>query len=176
MIASNSTLAPFGRWTLHDKAAQRRFALRLPYPTIKPMKPIILITALILSACATTPVPYATATPVTKSNFLEGYAQFTKPSPGTSRVVVVRDSGMLGAASPAKLSIDGVPVAKLWSSERLELFLPPATYIFGVEPAPRLMGALVETTYEIKSDKSYGFRIALDSSGVFSIQQSTQIK
>lgn len=140
------------------------------------MKSFTLIAALFLSACATAPVPYTTATPVAKSNLLEGYSQFSEPSIGASHVVVVRDSGMLGAALPAKLSIDGVPVAKLWSSERLELFLPPATYIFGVEPSPRLGGALVETTYEIKREKSYGFRIALDFGGAFSFQQSTQVK
>ncbi|MBN1665169.1 MAG: hypothetical protein JW943_16355 [Deltaproteobacteria bacterium] len=136
----------------------------------------IVIAATLLTACATAPVRYAAATPVSQSNLLEGYGNYSKPSVGYSRVIVVRDSGMLGAASPAKLSIDGVAIAKLWSSERLELYLPPSTYIFAVEPSPRLMGALVETTYEIKPGKSYGFRISIDAGSAFSFQQSTQLQ
>ncbi len=136
--------------------------------------PLALATLLI--ACATAPVAYKTATPVSETNLLEGYSIYAEPKPGYSRVIVVRDSGMLGAASPAKLSIDGVAIAKFWSRERLELYLPPSTYIFGVEPSPRLMGAFVETTYEIKPGKSYGFRISLDGSGSFSFQQSTQLQ
>src|SRR5881628_1102555 len=88
-----------------------------------------------LSGCATTPVPYTDATSVPQDNLLEGYKQFSNQAENRSRVIVVRDSGMLGAALPAKLSINGTEVAKLWSSERLELFLEPGTYIFGVEPS-----------------------------------------
>ena len=129
-----------------------------------------------LSGCATTPVPYTDATSVPQDNILEGYKQFSNQAENRSRVIVVRDSGMLGAALPAKLSINGTEVAKLWSSERLELFLEPGTYIFGVEPSPRLGGALVETTFEIRSGKSYAFRISLTLSGAFSFQQSTQLE
>ena len=136
----------------------------------------IAVATILLASCATAPVRYATATPVSQSNLLEGYNNYAKPSDGYSRVIVVRDSGMLGAALPAKLSIDGVAIAELWSSERIELYLPPATYIFGVEPSPRLGGALVETTYEIKPGKSYAFRISLDYGGSFKFQQSTQLQ
>lgn len=83
---------------------------------------------------------------------------------------------MLGAAASAKLSIDGVAVAKLWPAQRIELFLVPRDYIFAVEPSPRLGGAVVEREIEIKSGKSYAFRISLDYGGAFSIQQSTRLQ
>jgi hypothetical protein len=38
-------------------------------------------------------------------------------------VIVIRDAGVLGAGAPARLSVDGAPVARLWSGERVEFYL-----------------------------------------------------
>jgi len=141
------------------------------------MKTIIsLLVFVFIAGCATSPVPYHEASSVSASDLLEGYSRYSQPKEGSVRVILVRDSGMLGAAVPAKLSIDAIAVAKLWSSQRLELFLMPDSYIFSVEPSPRLGGALVEREIQIKNGKSYAFRISLDGSGSFSIQQSTQLQ
>lgn len=136
----------------------------------------IALASLLVAGCATSPVPYKEAKQVSATNLLAGYALYSKPSATSVRVVVVRDSGMLGAAAPAKLSIDGVEVAKLWSSEGIELHMPPASYIFAVEPSPRLMGALVESSVEIKPQRKYAFRLSLTQGGSFSLQQSTQLE
>ena len=130
----------------------------------------------LVSACATSPVAFTAASPVAPSNLLEGYAAYARETTRTVRVIVVRDSGMLGAAASVKLSIDGKEVAKLWSSQRLELFLPPSAYIFSVEPSPRLGGALVERDVLISPNGKYAFRISLDGSGSFSLQPSTQLQ
>lgn len=135
-----------------------------------------LILAGLLAGCATSPVTFTAAMPVSAKNLLECHEKYSRPIPESVRIVIVRDSGMLGAAVPAKLSIDGCPVAKLWSSERLELFLVPGDYIFAVEPSPRLGGALVEKDVRITEGKSYSFRISLDGSGSFSLQPSTHIQ
>ena len=119
---------------------------------------------------------YNKASPVSASNLLEGYDRYSQPKEGSIRVIVVRDSGMLGAAAPVKLSIDGIAVAKLWPSQRIELFFAPHDYIFAIEPSPRLSGALVEREIVIKSGKSYAFRISLDWGGAFSLQQSTHLQ
>ena len=142
------------------------------------MKTLLSLLAIIglVSACATSPVPYKSASPAASANLLEGYGKYAHSTPEAVRVIVVRDSGMLGAASPAKLSIDGVAIAILWSSERVELFLPPSTYIFSVEPSPRLGGALVEKEVRIAAGRSYSFRISLDGSGSFNLQPSTQLQ
>ena len=147
---------------------------------MKKNKGIIALAAIavlmLVSSCATSPVPYSEASPVSISNLLEGYHKYSQPLEGTVRVVVVRDSGMLGSALPAKLSIDGTAVAELWSSHRLELFLIPDSYIFALEPSPKLGGALVEKEVQIKSGKSHSFRVSLDQSGSFSLQPSTQLQ
>lgn len=136
----------------------------------------LLVSLLFVAGCATSPVPYRDASPVANSNLLEGYRTYAQAREGAVRVIVVRDSGMLGAALPAKLSIDGTPVAKLWSSQRLELFLAPNTYIFAVEPSPRMGGALVEREIQISKGRFYAFRISLVGGGSFSLQQSTQLQ
>lgn len=135
----------------------------------------VLLAALILTGCATSPVPYAAAAPVAESNLLDGYGQFSQPNEGRVRVIVVRDSGVGSPALPAKLSIDGVSVAKFWSSERLELYLPPTTYIFGVESSICFGCALVETAVDIKPGKTYAFRISFRDSA-FYFQQSAQLQ
>jgi len=140
------------------------------------IRAICLIFLCTLCGCATTPVPYEKASPIDAGNYLEGYAAYSSPSDQTVRVIVVRDSGMLGAAAPVKLSINGIGVAKLWSSQRIELFLQTATYIFGVEPSPRLGGALVERDIHIAPENPKAFRIALDGGGAFSLQASTQLE
>lgn len=137
---------------------------------------MLIISICALPGCATSPVPFQKATPVSESNFLEGYVAFSQPVTGSVRVIVVRDSGMLGAAVPAKLSVNGHGVAKLWSSQRIELFMPPAVYIFSVEPSPRLGGALVERDISIAEENPHAFRIALDGGGAFSLQASTQLE
>jgi opacity protein-like surface antigen len=138
---------------------------------------IAIIAATLLTACATSPMAYNAATPVAPSNLLDGYTNYTIQREGYSRVIVVRDSGMHGAGLMAKLTIDGVGIAKFWSGQRLELFLQPAVYVFGIQASPSLGHALVETTYDIKQGKGYGFRISLDNQvGTFSFQQSTHVK
>lgn len=137
---------------------------------------IILLSFVFLAGCATTPISYSDATPVPKSNLLEGYGKFAKANPGYSRVVVVRDSGFQGGGVPAILNIEGAPIAKFWTSESVELFLSPDTYIFGLEAGGVGWGLpYVETTFEIKPNKTYWLRISSGVNG-FSLQQSTQIK
>ena len=137
---------------------------------------VIFLACCLLAGCATSPVSYVTAEPVSPTNLLVGYQKFSSNTEGARRVIVVRDSGMLGSAIPAKLSINGIDVAKLWSSQRIEFFLQPDIYIFGVVPSPKLGGALVETTVDIKSGRSYALRISLPGNGPFSLQQSTQLE
>ena len=136
----------------------------------------ILLVILLLGGCATGPTLYSEAAPVSASNILDGYQKFSQPKEGFIRVIIVRDTGMLGAASPAKLSIDGEAVAKFWSGERLELFLPPDTYVFALEPSPRLLGSVAEHEVVIKAGKPTAFRIALDLKGTFSLQRSTLLE
>ena len=41
-----------------------------------------------------------------------------------ARVVVIRDEGALGGGAPAALIVDGAPVARMWTGERVEFSGP----------------------------------------------------
>ena len=130
----------------------------------------------IISGCATKPVSSAASHPVPAERIFENYASFATPSAKKSRVVVIRDSGMLGVAGATKLSIDGIDIASLRTSERLELHLEPRAYIFGIEPVPKLGGALVENSFVIEEGKEHYFRISIAMGGQFVIQPTARIQ
>ena len=97
-------------------------------------------------------------------------------SPELVHVTIVRDAGMLGSGPSAKLSINGADVAKLRTSERLDIYLKPGSYIFGVEPSPRLMGALVESSFDLAKGKQYVFRISVSTGGSLVFQPSARLE
>ena len=127
-------------------------------------------------ACATTPVLFAKASPVPKDRLFPGSDRFSEHKEGTVRVIVVRDTGMLGSGVRTEFRIDGDPIATLWTSERLELFLPIGQHIFSVAPSPRLGGALVETAFTLESGRSYAFRIGSPGTGALAFQPSTELE
>ena len=137
---------------------------------------IIFVVIGLMSGCSTRPVPYHLSDPVPHSSLFDGYKLHSQSGDGLVRVVFVRDSGVYGSGMPAKLSIDGLSIARFWAGESIEIYLIPNSYIFAVEPFPRLGGAIVEREINISTDKSYAFRISLDGSGSFSLQQSTHLE
>lgn len=135
----------------------------------------LLLASLLCSGCATTPVPVASASSVPEDRLLSGYAALATPSTDAIRVVVVRDAGMLGSGPSAKLGINGKEIAKLRTQEKIEVFLKPGTYIFSVEPSPRLGGALVEKSFDIQTGKPRFFRISIAVQNL-DIQPSAQLE
>jgi hypothetical protein len=57
--------------------------------------------------------------------------------------------------------MNGIPVAKLWSGERIELYVTAGDHILGVKPDPQLMGALSEIACNISTGRTYYFRISI---------------
>lgn len=54
---------------------------------------------------------------------------FTPTVERPHKVVIVRDSGLLGAATALKISLDGEAVVLLDPGERAEIYLKPETYM-----------------------------------------------
>jgi len=133
----------------------------------------------VLAGCSTEPVAFAKAKVVKRDNLREAYTKYSEPKEGTARVVVVRDSGMLGSGGRVLLSVDGEPVAELWGGERIELFLPPNNYIFGVQGKIGSIsaGPLTEVAGTIKPNRTNAFRIsATYGDSAFKFQPTTQIE
>jgi hypothetical protein len=82
---------------------------------------------------------------------------------------------MLGAGAPARLSVDGAPVARLWPGKRVEFYLSSGDHILGVAPDPQLTGALTENSFSFTPGRTYYFRISITENSL-RIQPSTQLE
>jgi hypothetical protein len=88
---------------------------------------------------------------------------------------VIRDAGVLGAAAPAELMVDGAAVARLWMGERVQFYVTGGDHIFGVKPYPKLTAALTENSFSFTSGRTYHFRISISESSL-RIQPSSQLE
>lgn len=76
----------------------------------------------LLTGCSTTAISPDEATSVTPMNF------GTQTESENSRIVFVRDSGMLGCAVPIICLLNGAPAVSLYSSEKSTIFVKPDQY------------------------------------------------
>ena len=134
---------------------------------------LLLLTFLVIAGCATGPVRYKDASPIPDDNLLEGYSKYAQQQEGSVRVIVVRDWEFLGGGYAIKLRINGVSVAKFWSSQRLELFLMPGGYVFRLETPTLDLAGTNEEEFQIKSGASYIFRIEPKWLSGYSLQESS---
>ncbi len=109
----------------------------------------LLLIIMLLAGCATSPVKVSESQQVSSDRLLSGYSALAKLWPIKAKVIVVRDAGVLGAGAPARLSVDGAPVARLWPGKRVEFYLSAGDHILGVSPDPQLTGALTENSFKI---------------------------
>jgi hypothetical protein len=128
---------------------------------------VVVAACSILAACATRPVSNAHVVPVPTSRSLS--TQFLTEQPGTGKITVKRDSGLMGAACAARVYIDGQPMADLRSSEATTRYLPIGPHIVSVEPSGPCGGGLSEVTADVTIERPLSFRIAYGSNGDYSI-------
>src|SRR5262249_39983880 len=135
----------------------------------------LLLFALLVTGCATSPVTVSESHTVPPARLLTGYSALAQLSPSRAAVTVIRDAGLYGSGEPARPSVDGSPVARLWSRERVEFYVSPGDHIFAVVPEPQFLAGLVERSYSFVAGRHYYFRISISESG-FTIQPSTQLR
>jgi hypothetical protein len=127
---------------------------------------------MLVSACATSPVPRGEATPVPSERIL--FTVLPK-SADPAHVVFVRDTGFVGAGVNYHLSINGQRAASFATGERWEVKLDPGTYLFGVIPTD-LFGAHSEYILDQTLLPGQGYQYRLLSTGAgkggFRIQRS----
>ena len=131
----------------------------------------LILPALLLASCATSPVKTSESRVVPPSRLLPSFSRISQASPHKAQVSIIRDSGSLNVGVRAKLFIDGALIAFLWSGERVDVFLSPRYHIFGVQG--ELMGALDETSSSLSAGHSYHFRITPGESS-FKIQPTAE--
>ena len=129
----------------------------------------ILLSILIVSACATVPTPNSEQRLVPSGQV---FLKSLPPSQDTAQIVVIRDQGFFGSANFLHFYIDGQKVASLDPRERLELYLAAGEHIFGVKPTDPLgvhAGFNIDQT--LQSGRTYYYRLLIDSNAGARIQR-----
>lgn len=127
--------------------------------------------ALSLTACATHPVSIEQASAVPSSRILA--PRWLAQAQYTGSLVIKRDSGFMGSACNVRVFVDGVPVADLAPSEKVELFIPLGEHIVGVtSPNAICGGGVSEAAVIVGAERQKILRIASGQSGDIYLQPS----
>lgn len=122
----------------------------------------IILVLLLLTGCATTPIPTSEATPVQPSSY-------GQPGPNTGQVIIKRDSGAVAALCATRVLVNGRVVAEVGPSEKVTLYLEEGAHILGAWPKDFCGGKLTEIEQTVKAGATSIFRIGAGSGGDFSI-------
>ena len=118
---------------------------------------------LVVSGCATLPVSPMQATDIPPARITS--SKYLTPQSGTtsSALTFVRDSGFYGVGTTIYLFINGEEIAGFRPEEKLQLFLEPGEYLFGVQSRPNFgLEQFIETPVRIEPSQQYSFRISID--------------
>lgn len=122
----------------------------------------IAVPVLFIAGCSTSPISSDEASKIPPSRV---YAFSQKAE---SKLVVTRDTGILGAACNYKIYIDGKLSAEIGSGETVSFGLKPGNHILGIAAAPPCGGAgLRESDVTIASGETAKRRVYINSSGFF---------
>lgn len=131
--------------------------------------------ALFLTGCATTPTKISDSQPVKQERYYADYRLYALPVPHGSKVIVVRDDGVLGSAVKIKVLVDGHELAGLFQHDRLEFYVTAGDHILSTDPTPNLGVAVKEHQFIFHADQTSYFRVGNDGTA-FDIQPTTQIQ
>ena len=107
-----------------------------------------------IAGCATSPITTTSAQPVPASQILS--ADLVTQTSGTAEVVVKRDSGMRGMGCMVRIYADAKPVADLWRSEKVVMYLQEGDHIIS---ASTCGGGVVEIQTIVRAGKANTYRV-----------------
>jgi len=119
---------------------------------------LAIVSAVTLTACATSPVPTDQAKPT--QTILD--ESVTTPKTGAGTLIIKRDAGMVGSACSIRVFVDGLPFAELAAGERVTAYLPPAEYIVGARSTGVCGGGDSEAAVTLKAKQTRVYRVSID--------------
>lgn len=128
---------------------------------------LVALPLIILAGCATSPVSNSEALSIPSERVLS--SQLTKEGPGTVRLTVKRDTGMMGAACAHKLYLDGTHVALIRLGEKITLHVQPGNHVIGAAPSGICGGGTAENEANMKFGEPKTFRISSGQDGTIKI-------
>jgi len=134
--------------------------------------------AAILTGCATSsPTQYSDGKPVPSERIL---VRLEKPKGPSARVIIVRDSGLLGSGCSFGLFLDGTQIANMDTGEILALDIDPGEHILGTARVGRALCAgedeRQENTTLLKTGDTKYFRVVARMDVGATIQPTTMVQ
>lgn len=134
-----------------------------------------------VAGCSTSPVKLSESKGVDSKRLYEAYEKYKSPKSSGSKVVIVRDSGILGAAGSAALFVNGEIIARLRTKESIVLNVDTGDNLFGVAPGTKMNWEkdtidLLEQALQVSEDKTYYYRITIHAGKGLVLQRTSQIQ
>lgn len=126
---------------------------------------VIIALCVLLTGCATTPVPISEATPVPPTRHLA----FKSPGDGTAPVVIRRDSGLQASVCATQVFVNGALAAYIRSGEIVTLHVPAGETILGAMADAICAGGLVELQVKLTPGRAAHYRIGYDTNGALGL-------
>lgn len=124
---------------------------------------LILLMALFLAGCATTPTPLSQALPTPEDRI---YYRAPEGKP-TATVVFIRDGGFVASGVYQHLTINEERAAAIDVGEKATLRLPAGEYVFAVTPTdPFGTWAPYAIDQRLEAGKTYHYRILTDGNNM----------
>lgn len=103
------------------------------------MKYLLVALSIFISGCATTPVPIKNAKPIPPAQIIDKELA-NLSSERAERVVLVRDSGLVGSFLEAIVLVNRKPLLSLNTSEKGIFYLSPGKYMFSIVAKENYLG------------------------------------
>jgi len=147
---------------------------------MKLLKLIVLFSIFFLVACSTVPVKFTNSKKISDERIYKAYSKYSNPHVSGSKVIIVRDSGILGSAGSAALFVNGEIIARLDTSESIIIHVGLGDNLFGIGPGTKLNHEpdnveLIEQALQVFPNKTYYYRVTVDVNKGLILQRSSQI-
>ncbi|MBY8952582.1 hypothetical protein J1G36_11820 [Pseudomonas carnis] len=135
---------------------------------------VLVMAAALLSGCATSPAP----SDKVRSDASGRVSGYQKQVPDDSSLIVTSDIGTLGGSCFATIFLNGMPVAKLDTGDKVVLQVPSGEWLLGaaLDGAARCAAnpERIETSVVLKQGQQKKFRVLLPvAGGSLAVQQSS---
>lgn len=129
---------------------------------------VLIIIFMVITGCATTPIPTNEAIEISGDDILD--TRYISKKEGYGQVIIKRDSGAVGSACRAIIHVNAVETAKLWSSEKVLLYLPVGNHMFGLSFGGFCLGdgSITELRAHITEENPTVLRVGIAGAPVFS--------
>lgn len=121
--------------------------------------------SLLAIGCASTPTPTESASPVPSERVSDVGKRYLNSAPQTGKVIVKRDSGIVGAACNTQIYVDGQAVAEIDVAEKVTLFLPVGDHILSAQPNNPCSGGMTELAAKVRPNETLVFRFGTSGQG-----------